>query len=309
MLLLEKIEMVLLVASDMQIATLKDHQEPHLRQSSNLARKIQSFHDYGPSLFFHPDDLTDTSIETNLLSLASIHQEAFFGRTCGFQFCDSLKMPLTLCAVMLASYNDGYEAFSNKENSTSNSNLTSPSTPISTLNSFPNTNANSNSLSSSSSNPSVSNSSPVSNGNNGNVNQFSNIQNLFGQAAKTLFSSTKYAMDPELRGKKISSIMKNANIDFCKAFWQLVETPVVQVGSNIVTPTLAVNLVKRISLASPLRLPKVDCPNNDNDNNNNTKIEENQKEFVEVLPPVGSNSNDTVKIRILSYEMFQGMVN
>ena len=220
-------------------------------------------------------------------------------------------MPLTLCAVMLASYNDGYEAFSNKENSASNSNLASPSTPVTTLNSFPNTNANSNSLSSSSSNPSVSNTSPSSNNNNGNGNgnQFSNIQNLFGQAAKTLFSSTKYAMDPELRGRKISSIMKNANIDFCKAFWQLVETPFVQLGSNIVTPNLAVNVVKRISLASSLRLPKVDCPNNDNDDNNNNKMDENQNEYVEVLPPVGSTPADTAKIRVLSYEMLQGMVS
>ena len=303
--------MVLLVASDIQKATLKSHQNPYLSQSSNLTRKIKNFHDYGPSLFLHPDDLTDTSIEANLLSLASVHQEAFFGRTCGFQFCDSLKMPLTLCAVMLASYNDGYEAFSNKEYSTSNSNLASPSTPVTTLNSFPNTNPNSNSLSSSSSNPSVSNTSPSSNNNgNGNGNQFSNIQTLFGQAAKTLFSSTKYAMDPELRGRKISSIMKNANIDFCKAFWQLVETPVCQVGSNIVTPNLAVNVVKRISLASSLRLPRVDCPNNDNDDNkNNSKIDdENQNEYVEVLPPVGSTPADTVKIRVLSYEMLQGMV-
>ena len=298
---MEKIEIVLLVASEMQDATLKNHFNSNKKETCKQTRKIANFHDAGPSLFFHPDDLSDTKVETNLLALASIHQEAFFGRTCGFQFCDSLKMPLTLCTVMLASYNDGYEAFSNKENSTPNSNVNSPSTPVST----PSSNPNSNSLSSSSSNPSFNSASSATSG-----NQFSNIQNLFGQAAKTLFSSTKYAMDPELRGKKISSVLKTANIDFCKAFWQLVETPVVQVGSNIITPTLAVNVVKRISLASPLRLPKVEKLQNDNENiQKNSENSSSPIEYVDVLPPNGSNSSDTVKVRILSYEMFQGMVS
>jgi hormone-sensitive lipase len=336
-LLLEKIELVLLVASEMQTITLNSHLTsgldsnasllPSLPSSSlNTTKHIGKFHSHGPSLFYHAHDLTDTPIENHLLSLASVHQEAFFGRTVAFQFCDSLKMPLTLCAVALASYNDGYEAFtpsvnvlmtmsnssssSNKENSSPTSNSSSNSHAASPGQSMANPDSSSNSLLSSSS---LSNSNSNSNSSQSiggtlqpqqqqqplpqNVTQqLSNIQSLFGQAAKTLFSSTKYAMDPELRGKKISSVMKNADINFCKAFWQLVETPVVQVGTNIVTPTLAINIVKRISLGTSLKLPKVD----DDDDGG-------EQEYVEILPPAGCHPNEFVKIRILSYEMLQGM--
>ena len=297
----------MLVATELQSGSLENHQNRQLKSSTSIlvdeeARKIRAFHDLGPPLFYHSDLLTDTSIETNLLSLASVHQEAFFGRTCGFQFCDSLKIPLTLCAVLLASYNDGYEAFANKENSTPNSNMTSPSTPMSTLSSSPSPNGNSNSLSPSPSNPSFNTAT-----NNG--TQFTSIQSMFGQAAKTLFSSTKYTMDPELRAKKISSVMKNANVDFCKAFWQLTETPMVQVGSNMVTPNLGVNIVKRISLATPLRLPKCDSDESGASNRKSESSFTSQSDFVDVMPPVGANPTDTVKIRILSYEMLQGMVS
>ncbi len=33
--------------------------------------------------------------------------------------------------------------------------------------------------------------------------QHNSLSNTLGQAAKSLFSSTKYLMDPELRGKKV----------------------------------------------------------------------------------------------------------
>ena len=33
------------------------------------------------------------------------------------------------------------------------------------------------------------------------------------------------------------------------------------------------------------------------------------KELVEVKPPIGSNSSDSVNIRVLSYDMLKGMVS
>ena len=49
------------------------------------------------------------NIEKSLFLLASTNQEAFFGRSCAFQFCDSLRLPLTACTVALASYNESYD--------------------------------------------------------------------------------------------------------------------------------------------------------------------------------------------------------
>jgi hormone-sensitive lipase len=113
----------------------------------------------------------DDYIQENLFLVASTDQEAFFGRTCAFQFCDSLKTPLTGCAVALASYNDGYEAFQ---------------------------------------------------------------ESALGATAKSIFSGTRYMLNPELRAQKMSEIMKNANVEFCKAFWQLTETSIAQVLNILV---------------------------------------------------------------------------
>ena len=187
-----------------------------------------------------------------------IYQESFFGRSCGFQFCESLQIPLTGCAVALASYNDGYEAYSNKENSFTANNGSNTNTPVTKATS-PNSNG----------------SSPTS---------FNNQATLF----KSLFSGTKYIIDPELRAKKITRVIKNANVEFCKAFWQLTETSIVQMGSNLVTPQLAVNVVKKIPLSMPLKMPRImDAANIATD------------ELVTVYPPQSSTPDESVQIRLL----------
>lgn len=157
--LMEKIEIILLVACDIQDKQLSQQQNP----------------EEPPSLFYDMAENAkpaDSSIETNLLCLGSVYQESFFGRTCGFQFCESLRTPLTGCAVALASYNDGYELYSNNNNSglgspIATSNSSSPGEPVD----------------------------PPSAG--------TFIQ---GQATlfKSLVSGTKYMIDPELRAKKVN---------------------------------------------------------------------------------------------------------
>jgi len=164
--LMEKVEIVLQIGVDIQRVQLQESQ-------------VQ------PSLFYNMAEAKSAAIETNLLALGSVHQEAFFGRTCGFQFCESLQTPLTGCAVALASYNDGYEAYAT---------AAVVQVEAEGAGSF-----------------------------------------MQGQATlfKSLVSGTKYVMDPELRAKKISKVMKDANVEFCKAFWQLTETDIVQVGAHL----------------------------------------------------------------------------
>jgi hormone-sensitive lipase len=116
-----------------------------------------------------------------------------------------------------------------------------------------------------------------------------------------MICGTKYLLNPELRAKKIAKLIMNADIDFCKEFWRLIHTPVankvVKVGSKLVTPAVDVNIVKSISFAESLYLPKVVIKKNKH------------KELVEVKPPIGSNPSDSVNIRVLSYEMLKGMVS
>lgn len=199
--LMEKIHIVLQLSLDMQHMTmgefraeLRDHSQDDLANEAIARKEIIK----GPSLFIDAEQLAKTQLEQTLFDLATVHQEAFYGRACGFQFCDSLQMPLTGCAIALTSYNDGYSAFSNTQSFNSHVDQLSGSLSIS------------------------------SNGtNNTNISNF--LTSTIGQAAFSVFSSTKYIMDPDLRSRRMSHIVKTANVEFCKAFWQLTETSIVQV--------------------------------------------------------------------------------
>lgn len=74
-------------------------------------------------------------------------------------------------------------------------------------------------------------------------------------------------------------------------------------GSSLVTPTLPINLTKTIKLDQPLRVPKVKVNLKDGEN-----FEINQ-EYVDILPPKDAEPDDTVRIRILSGEVRQGMLD
>ena len=74
-------------------------------------------------------------------------------------------------------------------------------------------------------------------------------------------------------------------------------------GSNLITPVVAVNILKKINLACSLKLPKVN-------NVSSESVDEtgNDDMFVNIDPPQSSTPKDTVQIRILSSEMRDGMV-
>ena len=216
--LMEKLEITLQIAIVMQTLTTEDNsnEETCSNSSSSSYAPNVKFHD-GPSLFVNSKQMTETSIEMNLFQLASVHQEDFFGRVCGFQFCDSLELPLTGVVVALASYNDGYEAkaSNNKENQQIGAinpvyspDCTDQNSPFGYTNFSPPYGTTNNSYGSLS--PQV-------------------TQPVQASFFRSVYSGTKYVLDPELRAKKISHVMKDANVDFCKAFWQLTETSIAHV--------------------------------------------------------------------------------
>lgn len=193
-------------------------------------------------LFVHSSQFVNTALEERLFQLSS-QIDVFFGKVCGFQYCESLQLPLTGCAIALASYNDGFEMFtptssvsSPRASSPATSGLGSSINAASVFSSFnipstPNTTAppaiGASNPNGNSSNTMTTQTSATSNGSN-NSQQMS-ISSAIGKAAMSVMSSTKYIMDPELRAKKMSHIMRRANVEFCKEFWQLTETSVVQV--------------------------------------------------------------------------------
>ena len=109
-----------------------------------------------------------------MILLSTRYQDAFFGRTIGFQYCESLHKPLAGVASALVSYYNEFEAFLNEKKEHSqqvDSQISPESNKISPL-------QRQRSLSIS----------------------FSE-QNRF--VVKSLFNSTKYLLDPELRANKV----------------------------------------------------------------------------------------------------------
>lgn len=245
--LLDKFEILLEMSVDLQKCT----NDTHSLNSSQTTASNRPWRSQGPSLFVHSSQMVNTDLEFRLYEVAS-QLDAFFGKVCGFQFCDSLQLPMTACAIALASYNDGFEMFA-PTNSSANSSPTQQSSPR--ANSPTNTNtatpvtsiSNGNNINGADMNgntpvpyatPTVVVTNNVGTGA-GNVvsnnvpNNNLSISSTIGRAAMSFMSSTKYIMDPDLRAKKMSHVMRRANVEFCKEFWQLTETSIVQVSQIV----------------------------------------------------------------------------
>lgn len=72
-------------------------------------------------------------------------------------------------------------------------------------------------------------------------------------------------------------------------------------GTNMITPTLAMNMVKKINF-NGLKLPRVA-------HKGSNESMEDADEYVDILPPTGCTPNDSVQIRIMSAEIRDGMVS
>lgn len=71
-------------------------------------------------------------------------------------------------------------------------------------------------------------------------------------------------------------------------------------GSNMITPNLSVNILRKISLSTPLTLPRT---------TSNIDATSPLEPTVLIHPPQSSNPKDTIQIRLLSHEMRDGMQN
>ncbi|KAA3676219.1 uncharacterized protein DEA37_0014753 [Paragonimus westermani] len=74
----------------------------------------------------------------------------------------------------------------------------------------------------------------------------------------TVCRSVSSLLSPEARGLILANLTRNANVEFCKAFWSLAEHPIVSGSPNIILPTMALvhefELLPRL-LRVPLRTP------------------------------------------------------
>ncbi|XP_071656640.1 hormone-sensitive lipase isoform X1 [Patagioenas fasciata] len=110
-----------------------------------------------------------------------------------------------------------------------------------------------------------------------------------GVAAGSLFTSGKFALDPELRGDQFERLTQNLDVQFWKRFWNLTETELLaSVASMASAP---VGLCRELSVPpEPLELPLHGDPG----------------ATVTIAPPVAHTGPGPVHMRLLSYHLRDG---
>ncbi|XP_062454740.1 hormone-sensitive lipase [Rhea pennata] len=110
-----------------------------------------------------------------------------------------------------------------------------------------------------------------------------------GVAAGSLFTSGKFAVDPELRGAEFERLTQNLDVHFWKSFWNLTEMQLLaSVASLAAAP---VRLCWALTVPpEPLELPLAADP----------------ALTVTIPPPVAHTGPGPVRMRLLSYELREG---
>lgn len=132
--------------------------------------------------------------------------------------------------------------------------------------------------------------------------QTDNSSSSLLKTTRSLWSSGKYLMNPELRARRIVNISQNAKIDFCKSFWFLAESELMHKLPSIVGSSIKVNRTIELP-AEPLRLPaRVQQTDNTSDT-------ENELHFVDIpVPSAHLGPGLPVSVRLLSAKRRAGML-
>uniref|UniRef100_A0A915HQN9 Hormone-sensitive lipase n=1 Tax=Romanomermis culicivorax TaxID=13658 RepID=A0A915HQN9_ROMCU len=111
------------------------------------------------------------------------------------------------------------------------------------------------------------------------------------QTVTNLYQSGRFALNPEERAQRITDVIMNADISFCKSFWNLTEGPFLQDVPKWFCPTLALNEQWNLPAREPLF------------------IESNNGFYVKITQPCAHSGPSPVSMRILSYQKRLGMLN
>uniref|UniRef100_A0A8D0HHB7 Hormone-sensitive lipase n=1 Tax=Sphenodon punctatus TaxID=8508 RepID=A0A8D0HHB7_SPHPU len=110
-----------------------------------------------------------------------------------------------------------------------------------------------------------------------------------GVAASSLFTSGKFAIDPELRGVEFERITQNLDVHFWKSFWNLTETELLASLASMASSQVRVSRALSVPPES-FELPLAADPNL----------------TVTITPPVAHTGPGAVQMRLLSYELREG---
>ncbi|XP_068998457.1 hormone-sensitive lipase isoform X1 [Embiotoca jacksoni] len=111
----------------------------------------------------------------------------------------------------------------------------------------------------------------------------------YGVAARSFFTSGKYAIDPELRGAEYERITQNLDVHFWKTYWNITETEILSSLASMTSTQVKVN--RALSVPSvPFDLP----------------LAANHQASVTIPPPSAHIGNAPVQMRLISYDLREG---
>ncbi|XP_035485492.2 hormone-sensitive lipase isoform X1 [Scophthalmus maximus] len=114
-------------------------------------------------------------------------------------------------------------------------------------------------------------------------------QSGIGVAASSLFTSGKYAIDPELRGAEFERITQNLDVHFWKTFWNITETEVPSSLASMTSTQVKVNRALSVPAVS------FDLP-----------LAADHRAFVTIAPPSAHIGAAPVLMRLISYDLREG---
>ncbi|XP_029425924.1 hormone-sensitive lipase isoform X1 [Nannospalax galili] len=107
--------------------------------------------------------------------------------------------------------------------------------------------------------------------------------------ASSLFTSGRFAIDPELRGAEFERIIQNLDVHFWKAFWNITEIEVLSSLANMASTTV------RISRLLSLPPEAFEMP-----------LTSDPKLTVTISPPLAHTGPGPVLVRLISYDLREG---
>ncbi|XP_077839053.1 hormone-sensitive lipase isoform X8 [Macaca mulatta] len=108
-------------------------------------------------------------------------------------------------------------------------------------------------------------------------------------AASSLFTSGRFAIDPELRGAEFERIIQNLDVHFWKAFWNITEMEVLSSLANMTSATVRVS--RLLSLPpEAFEMPLTADPTL----------------TVTISPPLAHTGPGPVLVRLISYDLREG---
>ncbi|XP_074023481.1 hormone-sensitive lipase, partial [Numenius arquata] len=110
-----------------------------------------------------------------------------------------------------------------------------------------------------------------------------------GVAAGSLFTSGKFALDPELRGAEFERLTQNLDIHFWKSFWNLTETELLASVASMTSTQVGVCRALTVP-PEPLELPLAADPSLS----------------VTIAPPAAHSGPGPLHLRLLSYHLREG---